>query len=54
MAAYLAQAFEEGRMNYNTIFSRNRYKKYKDDVDDILAADGYIINADGTVTKEVE
>lgn len=51
MAGYIAMRLEEGKMNYNTIFKIERYKQFKNDVDAILAADGYKVNADGTVTK---
>ena len=51
MAVYLAMRMEMGKMNYNTVFAIERYKVFKDDVDAILAADGYTVNSDGTVTK---
>jgi len=51
MAGYIAMRLEAGKMNYNTIFAISRYKQLKDDVDEILALDGYKVNADGTVTK---
>lgn len=52
MAGYIAMRLEEGKVNYNTIFNTERLKKFKDDVDSILAIDGYKVNADGTVTKK--
>ena len=50
MAAYLAMRLEAGIMNYNTLMS-TKWVKYKEDIDTILAADGYTVNSDGTVTK---
>ena len=52
MVAYLAMRMEMGKMNYNAVFAINRYKVFKDDIDAILAADGYTVNADGTVVRE--
>ena len=49
MAAYFAMRIEQGKLNYNSVVER--YPKYQDDIDDILAADGYTVNEDGTVTK---
>lgn len=51
MAGYIAMRLEAGRMNYNTIFAITKYKQFQDDVDFILAADGYKVRADGTVVK---
>lgn len=50
MAAYLAMRIEQGMLNYNAVMQR--YSKYKNDIDDILVADGYTVNEDGTVTKQ--
>lgn len=49
MAAYFAMRIEKGKLNYNTVIAR--YATYADEIKDILAADGYTLNADGTVTK---
>lgn len=51
MAMYIALRVEAGKVNYNTIFGFRLYKQFQDDVDAILAADGYIVNDDGTVKK---
>lgn len=51
MAAYFAMRIEAGAINYNTVFGFEKYQKYKDDVDAILAVDGYSIAEDGTATK---
>ena len=49
MAPYFAMRIEQGMLNYNDVVKR--YPKYKDDIVDILVADGYTVNEDGTVTK---
>lgn len=49
MAPYLAMRIEQGMLDYNAVVQR--YPKYKDDIVDILVADGYTVNEDGTVTK---
>lgn len=49
MAAYFAIRLEKGKLNYNTVVTK--YPDCKDDLDTILAADGYVVNPDGTVTK---
>lgn len=51
MAMYIALRIEAGKMNYNTIFKFKLYQQFKEDVDSILAADGYTVGADGTVTR---
>lgn len=51
MSAYFALRLEAGKLNYNTVVAK--YPQYQEDVDLILLADGYTINADGTVTKAV-
>ena len=48
MAAYFAMRLEKGKLNYNTIVQK--YPQFKEDIDLILTADGYTVNADGTVT----
>lgn len=48
MAAYFALRLEKGKMNYNTVVAK--YSQYKEDIDLILTADGYVVNDDGTVT----
>ena len=40
MAVYFAYAIIEGRMNYEAVFSISIYKRYQDDVDSILVAEG--------------
>ena len=52
MIAYLAMRIEMGKLNYNAV--TKKFPKWKDDIDFILTADGYTINADGTVTKDSE
>jgi len=51
MVVYLARQFKEGALNYNLIFAKEFFKQYQADVDIILAADGYTVNDDGTVTQ---
>ena len=50
MAAYFAMRIESGKLNYNTV--TEKYPEYKQDIDFILTADGYIVNEDGTVEKQ--
>lgn len=38
MAVYFAEAIIEGRLDYQAIFAISVYKRYKADVDAILAA----------------
>lgn len=40
MAMYIATKILEGRQDYTYVFSINIYKKYQDDVDSILIAEG--------------
>ena len=40
MAMYIATKILEGKQDYTYIFSINIYKKYQDDVDSILIAEG--------------
>lgn len=49
MAGYLASRIEKSKLNYNTVVKK--YPEFKDDIDFILASDGYTVNDDGTVTK---
>ena len=49
MAAYFAMRLEKGKLNYNTVVQK--YPQFKDDIDLILLSDGYVVNADGTVTE---
>ena len=49
MAVYFAMRIEQGMLNYNAV--TERYPKCKNDIDDILVADGYPVNEDGSVTK---
>ncbi len=52
MAAYLAERIKKGKLNYNAVVKK--YPSYKEDIDFILACDGYTVKADGTVTKDSE
>ena len=49
MVAYFAYRIEKGRVKYNTVIKR--YPHVKEELDLILASDGYIILEDGTVIK---
>lgn len=49
MAAYFARRIELGKLPYNTIVKG--FPDLKDDIDEILAADGYEVLPDGTVKK---
>jgi hypothetical protein len=40
MALYLAKQIMEGKMDYVAVFSRKTFQPYKEDVDDILTAEG--------------
>lgn len=53
MAAYVAMRLEAGKMNYNAIMKTKLVAPLKDDIDAILALDGYEVHEDGTVTKIV-
>lgn len=48
MAAYFAMRLEMGKLNYNTVVAK--YPQFKEGIDLILTADGYVVNDDGTVT----
>lgn len=50
MAAYLAKRIEDGKLVYKTIVTSKRYARFKDDIDEILVADGYTIGEDMTIT----
>ena len=39
MAAYLAYRIEKGKLNYSTVI--HKFPQYKDEIDEILIADGY-------------
>lgn len=54
MAAYLAMRIEMQKMNYTRIFTSKVLQKYQDEVDSILALDGYKIGDDGWAVKEAE
>lgn len=45
MAPYLAMRIEMGKLDYNRVVKK--FPKYKDDIDTILAADGYEIDENG-------
>lgn len=49
MAPYLAMRIEMGKLNYNKVVKK--FPKYKDDIDTILAADGYEIDENGKCVK---
>lgn len=49
MDGWLAGRIEKGKLNYNAVVAK--YPELKEDIDFILAADGYIVNEDGTVSK---
>jgi len=49
MVAYFAYRIEKGRVKYNTVIKR--YPHVKEELDLILASDGYTILKDGTVIK---
>lgn len=40
MAMYMAEKILQGKQDYTKIFSVSLYKKYQDDVDAILIAEG--------------
>ena len=54
MAPYLAMRIEMRKLDYNRVVKK--FPKYKDDIDTILAADGYEIDENGKCVKydEVE
>lgn len=49
MAPYLAMRIEMGKLDYNKVVKK--FPKYKDDIDTILAADGYEIDENGKCVK---
>jgi hypothetical protein len=51
MALYITMRIEAGKMNYNKIFKFSLYKQFQDDVDSMLAVDGYVIGDDGFAVK---
>jgi len=53
MAAYLASQMELGKLDYNTIVKSEKYSQYKDAIDGILLADGYYVNENGKVVKQL-
>lgn len=52
MAAYFALRLENSKLNYNTVVQK--FPQFKEDIDLILLADGYVVNDDGTVTLAQE
>jgi hypothetical protein len=52
MAAYFALRLENRKLNYNTVVQK--FPQFKEDIDLILLADGYVVNDDGTVTLAQE
>lgn len=51
MEAYLAMRIEDKKLNYNTVVTKK--PQFKDGIDTILIADGYVIDAEGWANKEV-
>jgi hypothetical protein len=51
MEAYLAMRIEEKALNYNTVITKK--PQYKEGIDTILTADGYVIDKDGWAEKQV-
>lgn len=51
MVAYLTMRLEKRKMNYNDVFGKRMFLAYKDDVDALLAVDGYSVDADGWCYK---
>lgn len=49
MAPYLAMRIEMGKLDYNKVVKK--FPKYKEDIDTILAADGYEIDENGKCVK---
>ena len=49
MAAYFAMRLEKGKLNYNDVIAR--YPQFKDEIDQIIAEDGYIVDENGNVVK---
>lgn len=49
MSAYLAMRIEEQELNYNAV--KKRFPKYIEDIDTILAADGYEVTDNGWAVK---
>ena len=52
MAAYFALRLGNRKLNYNTVVQK--FPQFKEDIDLILLADGYVVNDDGTVTLAQE
>lgn len=52
MVIYLALRLEQKKLNYNTVFMKNIYKQFQNDVDIILATDGYVVDEGGWCVKE--
>lgn len=50
MAAYFALRIEKGKLSYSAVIKR--YSAYKDEIDFILASDGYTIIDDVAVKTE--
>ena len=49
MVKYLIMRLEDGKINYDRVVEK--YPQYKDEIDSILSADGYVVNEDGMVVK---
>lgn len=50
MVAYFAWRIEIGKVKYKNVIKR--YPHVKEELDLILASDGYTVHEDGTVTKD--
>lgn len=50
MAGYFASRIEKGKLNYNDVVKK--YPEWKEDIDFILATDGYVINEKGVAVKK--
>lgn len=42
MAAYFAMRIEKGKLTYDKVMSVKEYRQYKEEIDSILIADGYV------------
>jgi len=49
MVKYFIMRLEDGKINYNRVLGK--YPQYKDEIDLILSADGYVVNEAGMVAK---
>ena len=49
MVKYLIMRLEDGKINYDRVVEK--YPQYKDEIDLILSADGYVVDKDGMVVR---